>query len=256
MVTGTCDVYNSTETKLQQCYEIQKCVNQALISDGRNMYVLDKVFRSSKPRPAVAVIINYHLRWTEITTQANSSGDGLLNEEIQRENGNLTESVDTGDNMTQILKIQIGWSSSGIYTAVQPEILLSLQPGFLLLIVGVAIDNFGYPKTTDLYLNLSQCNLPSHTNYANYNEELKEALEHLTMRVGLHTIVCTCLLQLPEVHVYIKIAWLVQNFMGNNDNNITTYHYIHIYTYKKYSDFLYALIGSQITIIISPLTTA
>ena len=77
------------------------CEPGSLISDKRNMYVLDKVFRSSKPRPAVAVIINYHLRWTEITTQANSSGDGLLNEEIQRENGNLTESVDTGDNMTQ-----------------------------------------------------------------------------------------------------------------------------------------------------------
>ena len=200
VVTGTCDVHNSAETNLQRCSEIQKCVNQALISDERNMYVLEKVFRSSNPRPAVAVIINYYLRWTEITTQANSSGNGLLNEEIQRENGfgsgsgsgenltNHTESVDTGDNnnMIQTLEVQIGWSSSGIYTAVRPEILLSLQPGLLLFYAGFAIDNYGYPKTTDLYLNLSQCNLPSHTNYANYNEELKEALEHLTMRVGLY----------------------------------------------------------------------
>lgn len=198
MVTGTCDVYDSTETKLRQCSEIQKCVKQALISDEKNMYVLEKVYRISNPRRAVAVIINYHLRWTEITTQANSSGDGLLNEEIQRENGfgsgsgsgenltNHTESIDTGDNnMIQTLEVQIGWSSSGIYTVVRPEILISLQPGFLLLFAGFAIGNLGFPKTIDLYLNLSQCNLPSYTNYANYNEELKEALEHLTMRVGL-----------------------------------------------------------------------
>ena len=205
VVTGACDVHNSTETKLQQCSEIQKCVNQALVSDERNTYVLEKVFRSSKPRPAVAVIINYYLRWTEITTQANSSGDGLLNEEIQRENIsnsgfdygsesaenliNQTESIENWDNnMTQTSiknryqKVQIGWSSSGVYTVVRPEILISLQLALLLRTVSFAIDNYGYPKTIDLYINLNQCNLP-HT-HMNYNE-LKETLEHLTTKVGL-----------------------------------------------------------------------
>ena len=221
VVTGTCDVYHSTETKLQRCSEIQKCVNQAFISDERNMYVLDKVFRSSKPRPAVAVIFNYHLRWTEITTQTYTtsrlinSGDGLLNEEIQPENSDFgsgsaenlikqTESVDDNtDSVTQtptikkkshkLIKVPIGWSSSGVYTVIRPTTLLSLQPALLLWTVSFAIDNYGYPKTTDLYINLSQCNLPSRTNIY----ELKEALEHLTMKVGLlyseFTIVCILL---------------------------------------------------------------
>ena len=219
VVTGTCDVYYSTETKLQRCSEIQKCVNQALVSDERNMYVLDKVFRSSKPRPAVAVIINYHLKWTEITIQTYTtsrminSGDGLPNEEIQPENSGFgsgsaenlikqTETVDDNimDSMTQTPtikkrshKVQIGWSNSGVYTVIRPAILLSLQPALLLWTVSFAIDNYGYPKTTDLYINLNQCNLPSRTNM----HELKEALEHLTMKVGLlyseFTIACILL---------------------------------------------------------------
>jgi hypothetical protein len=191
-------VYHSTETKLQRCFEIQKCVNQALISDERNMYVLDKVFRSTKPRPAVAVIIDYHLRWTEITTKHNSE-DGLPTEEIQPENSgfgsgsaenltNETESVHNRDSVTQTHdikkrshKVQIGWSNSGVYTVVRPAILLSLQPAFLLWTVSFAIDNYGYPKTTDLYLNLNQCKPSLRTNMY----ELKEALEHLTTKVGL-----------------------------------------------------------------------
>ena len=206
-------MYHSTETKLQRCFEIQKCVNQALVSDERNIYVLDKVFRSSKPRPDIAVIFNYHLRWTEITTQTSRL---INNGEIQPENSGFgsgsaenlikqTESVDDNmDSVTQtptikkrshkLIKVPIGWSSSGVYTVIRPAILLSLQPALLLWTVSFAIDNYGYPKTTDLYINLNQCNLSSRTNM----HELKEALEHLTMKVGLlySTFIIICIILL------------------------------------------------------------
>ena len=59
LVTGNCDVYDQNKVKVQRCRKIQECVDKSLLSNSNNLYVLEKVFRSTQPRPGVALIINY-----------------------------------------------------------------------------------------------------------------------------------------------------------------------------------------------------
>ena len=193
---GNCDAYNQGLVNTQRCHQIQDCIDRALFSNGQNLYVLEKVFRSAQPRPPVALMVNYYIAWYKYNTtksliQANSSyGTFQPNnnytdyERNITENANLNGEYSLQENSTLVLKKhyieQIGWSSTGVYTIIRPIILLSLHPAWLLWTLSFAIDDYGYPKTVNMHIFITENDLPATTS----TYEIKEALEHLTTKVS------------------------------------------------------------------------
>ena len=194
VVEGKCDVYNQGSVSTQRCRQIQDCIDRALISNRENLYVLEKVFRSAQPRPPVALMVNYYIAWYKYnsTKSRDNTSNGKFQpndtdfESMERnitENVNFTE-YSLQENNTLVLKTyyieQIGWSSTGVYTIIRPVILLSLHPAWLLWTLSFAIDNYGYPKTVNMHLQIKESDLPAKTSAY----EIKEALEYLTTKVN------------------------------------------------------------------------
>ena len=207
-VAGDCNVYDTLQSSsTDRCRHVQHCVNEAFFINGNNPYFLDKVFRSTQSRPPVALIITYHVTLFEdndIITVTNHNGDGSGEESLSvsgsgsdkvelftdggsADESNLTTTEAKADNTKPTGQVtyteQIGWSTTGIYKAIRPVVLVALQPAWYWRTIGRAIENYGFPKSIHLVLNITnatKCNsLPDLT-----RSEVREALEHLTMNVS------------------------------------------------------------------------
>ena len=193
LVAGECDVYNQERLNSQRCLHLQEIINNALVSNEENLYILEKVFRSTKSRRDVAFIINYHIRYKETvhnTKSINYSGHDYNSANVDDEGNSTLGTCHQNELAMHCQLIQVGLSKSGIYTAIRPPILLALQPEFILVTLSFTIDNLRYPKTINLWLTLKESDLPQNTSEV----ELREALEHLTERVSskqsVHEVVC------------------------------------------------------------------
>ena len=215
LVAGDCNVYNAPLSRtIGRCHQIQDCVNKALFSNGNNRYVLDKVFRSTQPRPSVALIVNYHVTAfgdRNVVTDHDGSAIGSGADEIYLDTGSAdginktTQSGEGGadeiyfsvegnktttrkDENTTIREVsyieQIGWSTTGIYKAIRPVILISLQPALYWWTLSFAIENYSFPKSIHLELNIS--NTTECDSLGVTRSEVREALEHLTMNVSTY----------------------------------------------------------------------
>ena len=215
-------MYTQNQAKIQRCHQIQECIDKSLVSNSANLYVLEKVFRSTNPRPSVALIIIYHVVHHVIVYSTNNTTDKRDDVDFANttnSESNLNESAAAVDStqspvtghkqntvsVTQLVE-SIGWSSSGVYTRIRPAVLLSFQPAFLLWTLSFGIDNYGYPKTIDLHLNISECDLPGQTK----KWELKQALEHLTAKVSRkHACIYACsLLAIVAYYIMSSHAYL------------------------------------------------
>ena len=205
-VTGNCNVYNTIQSS--RCHQVQDCINVAFTSDRKNSYVLDKVFRSTEPQSPIALIVNYHvtiLQDNNINTNHNGDGSGEKNFNVSGSasgNGEVEVDVDGGsadenswistdpkvNNTKSMGEIsyteKLGWSTTGIYRAIRPVILVALQPAWYWWTLGVAIDNYSFPNSINLHLNIastSECDYLKDVTQA----EVKEALQHFTMNVSI-----------------------------------------------------------------------
>ena len=204
IVDGDCDVYSNQQTRIiERCAQIQDCVSKALLNNRNNLYILDRVFRSTQTRPPTSLIVNYTV--TRITNDCNitrdqdgastASGSGI-DAGVVTDTQQLNPTNDTDDchgasnNYTEasdidsigVTQIKLGWSSTGIYKAIRPDVLIALQPASYWIILSLAIDNYGLPRTVHLSLNITnttECELLEDITRV----EMKEALEHLTEKV-------------------------------------------------------------------------
>ena len=204
-IIGDCSVYNVIQSS--RCHQVQDCINAAFFSDRKNSYVLDKIFRSTELQSPVALIVNYHvtiLQDNHINTNHNSDGSvsgeenfnisgsgsvsGSGETEVYNTNkSNWTITDPTVDNPKPTGDIsyteQLGWSTTGIYRAIRPVLLIALQPAWYWWTLGFAIDNHSFPITIHLHLNIastSECDCLKDILRA----EVKEALQHFTMNVS------------------------------------------------------------------------
>ena len=201
LVAGKCSVHDIPHlqvTAVDRCCQIQECINKAFDNDRNNPYILDKLFRNTQSRPPVALIVTYNVTAAVTSNDTNSDEDGsshwsgsgsgideiLFDASINDSTvSNVTTSVKPGGHepSKQINYIeQIGWSSTGIYSAIRPMVLVSLQPALYWWALSFAIDDYGLPKSIQFALDISEC-------YGEgvIQQEVKEALEHLTMKVNL-----------------------------------------------------------------------
>ena len=187
-VAGDCSVYDTLQSSsTDRCRQVQDCIDEAFFSNGNNIYFLDKVFRSTQSRTPVALIVNYHVTVSEnnnhkvndIDLGTSASGSGSANESNWM---TMEAEEDTHPLETVSYIVQIGWSTTGIYKAIRPEVLVALQPAWYWRTVGRAIVNYSFPRSIHfvLDLNATKCDLLGHiTRY-----KITEALEHLTMNVS------------------------------------------------------------------------
>ena len=119
---------------------------------------------------------------SDLGVSANGSGSGSGFGSADESNGITIEAeMDTSPfaNYTE----EIGWSTTGIYKAIRPEVLVALQPAWYWLTIGVAIDNFSFPRSLHLALNVTSSNKCSELADIT-RPEVREALEYLTMNVS------------------------------------------------------------------------
>jgi hypothetical protein len=127
----------------------------------------------------VIVPQNGKINEDDLGMNANGSGSGSADET----NG-MTVEVDTNPFATINYTEQIGWSTTGIYKAIRPEVLVALQPAWYWRTIGRAIDNYSFPRSLHLALNITsskKCSLLAGMT----RSEVREALEYLTMNVSL-----------------------------------------------------------------------
>ena len=175
-----CNVYDTSQsTLIDQCRQVQDCVNETLYSDRNNLYVLDKVFWSTQSRSPIALIINYHVT---VVNESNtiSDYDGASTSSGAYFDAGSAGSAGSTELTGEITYIeQIGWSTTGIYKVIRPVVLVALQPAWYWWTLGFAIDNYSLPNLICLNLNTTNCYLMENITRL----EVKEALEHLTMKV-------------------------------------------------------------------------
>lgn len=192
LVAGKCSVHDIPHlqrTGVNQCRQIQECVNKAFDNNRNNLYILDKLFRNTQSRSPVALIVEYNVTAAVTSTNTNSDEDGsshgsgsgngidklLFDASI---NNNTASNISEGHeppNQVNYME-QFGWSSTGVYSAVRPMVLVSLQPALYWWTLSYAIDDYGLPKSIQFALDISECE-------GFTQQEVKEALEHLTMKV-------------------------------------------------------------------------
>ena len=93
----------------------------------------------------------------EFSGSASGSGEVELYADGGSTDGsNLTTMESEVDNTKPMGKISytehIGWSTTGIYRAIRPTILVALQPAWYWWTLGFAIDNYSFPNSIHLHL--------------------------------------------------------------------------------------------------------
>ena len=175
---GDCNVYDTLQPSfIDRCRRVQDCVNEALYSDKNNLYILDKIFWHTQSQSPIALIINYHVTTSNITSghDGASASSGVYFDDGSAGSSEMTEEV------TYIE--QIGWSTTGIYRVIRPVVLVALQPAWYWWTLGFTINNYSLPNSIRLKLNITECDLRDTTRL-----EVKEALEYLTVKVTICTI--------------------------------------------------------------------
>ena len=192
-IAGDCSVYDTPQSSsTDRCRQVQECVEEAFFMNGNNRYYLDRVFRSTQSPTPVALIVNYHVIIPQngkandsdfgVSANGSDSGSGSGFGSTDESNGITVEAEMDTSSFTNYTE-EIGWSTTGIYKAIRPEVLVALQPAWYWLTIGFAIDNFSFPRSLHLALNVTSSNKCSEL--ANITRpEVREALEYLTMNVS------------------------------------------------------------------------
>jgi hypothetical protein len=111
-----CGVYqNPSKEKLARCAEVVEILEEALLSNKVNLLVLRDAFLSGSYPPPSLLGVTYEI-----------SGDVQNN-------------------------IEVHWSSTRVFTMIDPMLIHSLQPGVLTLIY--YIEGISFLRTITLYLN-------------------------------------------------------------------------------------------------------
>ena len=189
-IAGDCSVYDTPQSSFtDRCRQVQACVDEAFFMNDNNLYYLDRIFRSTQSRTPVALIVNYHVtipqngKINEDDLGASADGSGSGSGSADESNGTTVEAeVDINPFATVEYTEEIGWSTTGIYKAIRPEVLVALQPAWYWRNIGRAIDNYSFPRLLHLVINVTKCNSLGGIT----RSEIREALEHLTMRVSSH----------------------------------------------------------------------
>ena len=192
-VAGDCSVYDTPQSSsTDRCRQVQECIDDAFFVNENNRYYLNRIFRSTQSRTPVALIVNYHVIGPQngkandsdlgVSANGSGSGSGFGSTDESNEMPMKTE-VNTSSFETANYTEEIGWSTTGIYKAIRPEVLIALQPAWYWYTLGFAIDNYSFPRSLDLVIDVTKCtnSLADIT-----RSEVREALEHLTMRVSSH----------------------------------------------------------------------
>lgn len=204
LVAGDCNVYDSPQpSTIDSCHQIQECIENTFYGNKNNMYILEKVFMSTQSRSPTALIVKYKVtrpttdRTDNTSGEHNSehsytsgSGNGSNVDGIYFDPGNANYSRgstwDSEWNTTsdgEVSYIQIGWSTTGVYKFLRPVVLVTLQPVLLWRILSIAIDDYGFPKLIKFEINITNSTKCQWLKDITPSD-LKEALEHLTMKVG------------------------------------------------------------------------
>ena len=190
-VAGDCSVYDTPQSKsTDRCRQVQECIDKAFSMNENNRYYLNRIFGSTQSRTPVALIVNYHVigpqngkaNDSDLGMSANGSGSGSGSVDESNETTMETE-VNTSSFETANYTEEIGWSTTGIYKAIRPEVLIALQPAWFWYTLGFAIDNYSFPRSLDLVINVTKC---TNSSARVTRSEIREALEHLTMKVSSH----------------------------------------------------------------------
>ena len=187
LTAGRCNVYGYLqEESVNRCHQVQDCINKAFYSDKNNQYIIEKVFETTEQRPPVELIIKYNVTRSVLGGQVdmdeeqdNSTGSGSASREIY-----LDAHIHNSSKDEQVTELyEIGWSTTGIYKAIRPVILLSLQPAWYRWTLSFAINEYGFTRAVQFKLNLTDTNI-CHEIENMTRSEVKEALDHLSMKVG------------------------------------------------------------------------
>ena len=187
---GDCSVYDTPQSKsTDRCRQVQECIDEAFFMNENNRYYLNRIFRSTQSRTPVALIVNYHviipqngkINEDDLGVSANGSGSGSGS--VDEINGTTAEAeMDINPFATVEYTEEIGWSTTGIYKAIRPDVLVALQPAWYWQNIGRAIDNYSFPRLLHLVINVTKCNSLAGIT----RSEIREALKHLTMNVSSH----------------------------------------------------------------------
>ena len=112
-----CGVYNyPNKEKLARCAEVVEILEEALLSDKANLLILRDAFLSGSYPPPSLLGVTYQI-----------SGD------VQN-------------------SIEVHWSSSRVFTMIDPKLIHALQPGVLTMIY--YIEGISFLRTITLYLDV------------------------------------------------------------------------------------------------------
>ena len=116
--TSTCGAYNEglSSTDLERCSKVEKIFEDALLNNENNLYILRTAFLSSSNPSPHMLNVNYSFN--------DASCDIAL------------------------------WSSSRVFTVIDPAILHNLQSGIMAFIYH--LNGILFPQTIHLYLNISK----------------------------------------------------------------------------------------------------
>ena len=223
LVAGNCNVYDSPQSSTtDNCRQIQECVEKAFVSNKNNMYILDKVFKSTQTRSPIALIVKY-----KVTTHITDEMENIISGQDQSNNSNSSDSGSGSGNHADGIYVDrsaeynrsstwnseenakstrevtyvvdIGWSTTVVYKFIRPAVLVALQPVTFWQLLTIAIDDYGFPKSIELKLNIT--NTTECQRLENVaSSKVREALEHLTTKVNDIAKIFTCCMKITSMH--------------------------------------------------------
>ena len=138
-----CGVYeNPSKEKLNRCAEVVEILEDALLNSKINLHILRDTFLSGSYPPPSLLGVVYEISGTEGVVQG---------------------------------RVEVHWSSSRVFTMIEPTLIHALQPGVMTLIY--YIEGISFLRTITLYLDVKT---EKQFSESEYNYAIVTITEHVS----------------------------------------------------------------------------
>lgn len=159
-IDSTCDSSADTGNALM-CESLFKTFENALLSNGSNLYKLKKLFHANPPELAsISYYLELDSNWLNNSYIDDFEGSGSSGElPLCSCAGSsiLNQTIYMYDNAT--IRLRYGWTTISVYTVIHPALLNQLQIQLPFLIMRIATDGVRFPFLWDGHNKLPSTNL-------------------------------------------------------------------------------------------------
>ena len=194
---STCDSSADTGNALM-CESLFKTFENALLSNGSNLYKLKKLFHANPPELAsISYYLELDSNWLNNSNFEGSGTSGELPLCSCEGSSIFNQTIYMYDNAT--IRLRYGWTTIGVYTFIHPALLNQLQIQLPFIIMKIATDRF--PFLWDGHNQLPNTNLhlfipTNKLSCIPCNSQLDGVMKTLTSLVSSLLMFCssTCML--------------------------------------------------------------